>query len=178
MNAERDKAPNKMNKIKKALLVLIPVLAISACTDKTSSEESKQQGSSSNTQITEKDKTTKYDIEITLDNLWYYFDYSISKTTTTAYYSVKCEFKGLLSYAYYENVVVKLEYKAVRGGEFPKTYTAQDELKLNAAGSGTKIYAYDYIPENATPKVSESDLYGFDRSAEIVGVEGKVRFAI
>ena len=99
-----------MNRIKKALFLIVPVLLISACTDETSSAKSEQQQSSSNkTQITENDKTTKYDIDITLDNLWYYFDYSISKTTTTAYYSVKCEFKGLLSYAYYEDVVVKLE---------------------------------------------------------------------
>ena len=132
---------------------------------------------------TETDKTQRYEFSLTKDNLWYFIDSEYSVTNGN-YYSCIYTFAGVLSYAYYENVVIHLDYDIVGMGEpgsymYPTTtHKADIEFKLNASGSGLLTLPYDYVPSNAVPAITQTDLYGFTRTLTIKSVSGIVRFSI
>lgn len=164
--------------MKKTLLLLLPVLILASCNSNqpnSSSDSSKQ-----NTEATETDKTQRYEFNLTKDNLWYFIDSSYSLSSNNDYYSCIYVFEGVLSYAYYDNVVIHFDYDIVgKGGYNPTgTYKADIELKLNAAGNGGVNLPYDYVPANITPTFSGDSLYGYNRSLSIKSVSGTVRFAI
>ena len=168
--------------MRKGIFLLLPLILITGCTNNASTQNQDQ--SNKQEQISETDKTVRYDIALTKDNLWYYIDYSFTSSGNSDYETVSCSFAGVLSYAYYDNVVIKMNYNIVGRGEpgsiyYPSTsHVAKVELKLNAAGCGGLAYKYDYVPENATPAITQGSLSGFNRSFEITAVEGMVHFAI
>ena len=127
----------------------------------------------------ETDKTQRYEFNLTKDNLWYFIDSEYSVTSGN-YYSCVYTFAGVLNYAYYENVVIHLDYDIVgQGGIYPTgTYKADVEVKLNAAGCGGVSLAYNYIPDNITPEYNETSFYGCNRSLSIKSVSGTIRFSI
>lgn len=145
-----------------------------------SNQPSTSQPSPSSNEATETDKTQRYEFALTKDNLWYFIDSAYSTSGNSNYYSCVYTFAGVLSYAYYDNVIVHLDYDIIgQGGYNPTgTYKADIEVKLNAAGNGGVSLAYDYIPSNITPAFSGDSLYGYNRSLTIKSVSGTVRFAI
>lgn len=164
--------------MRKALIILLPVLMLTACASNqpSSSPESSKQ----NSEATETDKTQRYEFSLTKDNLWYFIDSSYSLSSNNEYYSCIYTFDGVLSYAYYDNVIIHLDYDIVgKGGIYPTgTYKADIEVKLNAAGNGGVTLAYEYVPTNITPSFSGDSLYGYNRSLSIKSVSGMVRFSI
>lgn len=89
----------------------------------------------------EKDITymEKHEIELTMDNYWYYFDVK----TSIANYTPPYEFTGCLSYAYYDNVCVSFE--CTKSGS-TEIYVVK--LKANGEGvmpfiSGTSVHLLD-----------------------------------
>lgn len=135
---------------------------------------------------TETNTAKRYEFELTKDNLWYFVDSAPSETGNNTYKTLYYTFQGVLSYAYYDNVVIHLDYDIVGMGEpgsgisiYPTTtHKADVEFKLNASGSGVLTLPYDYVPTNAVPTITETNLYGFNRSLTIKSVSGTVRFAI
>lgn len=162
----------------KKILFLIPFLLISACTNRTNASKTDDSGA------TETNTAKRYEFELTKDNLWYFVDSAPSETGNNNYKTLYYTFQGVLSYAYYDNVVIHLDYDIVGMGEpgsftYPTTtHKADIEFKLNASGSGVLTLPYDYVPANATPTITQTNLYGFNRTLTIKSVSGIVRFAI
>lgn len=164
--------------MKKFLILLLPVLMLSAC------NSNQPNASKDDSGATETNTTKRYEFELTKDNLWYFVDSAPSETGNTNYKTLYYTFQGVLSYAYYDNVVIHLDYDIVGMGKpgsysYPTTtHKADIEFKLNASGSGVLTLPYDYVPTNAVPTITQTDLYGFNRSLTIKSVSGTVRFAI
>ena len=164
--------------MKKMLLFLLPILMLTACNDQPSESKKNDSGA------TETSTTQRYEFDLTKDNLWYFIESAQSTTGNNNYTTLHYVFKGVLSYAYYDNIVINIKYSLVGKGEpgspyYPSTsHTADIAFKLNAAGSGTLSLSYEYVPENAVPTITQSNVSGFDRSLEITSVTGTVRFAI
>ncbi|MBO5578413.1 MAG: hypothetical protein J5955_04885 [Bacilli bacterium] len=161
--------------MKKLLLFLLPILMLSACNSNQSTSSKDDSGA------TETDKAKRYEFDLTKDNLWYFIDSAYSTSGNSNYYSCNYVFQGVLSYAYYDNVIVHLDYNIVGqgGGYYPEgTYYADIEVKLNAAGNGGVSLDYEYIPSNITPAFTGTSLYGYSRTLSIKSVSGTVRFAI
>lgn len=166
----------------KKILFLLPIFLLVSCNSSqlnTSLNSLKNDGDA-----TETDKTQRYEFSLTKDNLWYFIDSSPSDNGNNSYKTLYYTFQGVLSYAYYENVIIHLDYDIVGMGEpgsymYPTTtHKADIEFKLNASGSGILSLPYDYVPSNAVPAISETTLYGFERTLTIKSVSGIVRFAI
>ena len=164
----------------KKVLVLLPILLLSAC----GANRNNSNLPSSSTDAVETDKTQRYEFELNKDNLWYFIDSTYSTSGSESYKTCIYSFQGVLSYAYYDHVIVYLDYDIVGMGEqgspyYPSTtYKAKIQFELNAAGNGILSLSYDYVPENAVPKITAQTLYGFNRSLTITSVTGVVRFAI
>jgi hypothetical protein len=161
--------------MKKMLLFLLPFLMLAACNNEPTRNENG---------ATETSTTQRYAFDLTKDNLWYFIESAQSSTGNSTYTTLHYTFKGVLSYAYYDNVVVNIRYSLVGRGEpgsssYPSTsHTADIAFKLNAAGSGTLSLSYEYVPENAVPAITQNNVSGFNRSLNIMSVTGVVRFAI
>ena len=164
--------------MRKFLILLLPVLMLTGCNSNQPSSSKDDSGA------TETNTTKRYEFELTKHNLWYFVDSAQSTTGNNNYTTLHYAFQGVLSYAYYDNVVINLKYSLVGKGEpgspyYPSTsHTAAIAFKLNAAGSGTLSLSYEYVPENAVPNITQSDVSGFNRTLEITSVTGTVRFAI
>ena len=159
--------------MKKALFVL-PLLMLSACNN--------QQAASPTNGccVVGASETQRYAFELNAENMWYFIDSEPSETggmNSTLFYT----FQGVLSFAYYDNVIVHLDYDIVGigGSMYPSTtHKADVAFKLNASGSGVLSLPCDYVPQNAEPEIPGTSLYGFNRSLTIKSVSGTVRFAI
>lgn len=162
----------------KKLLFLIPFLLISACTNRTNTSKTDDSGA------TETQTAKRYEFDLNEDNFWYFVDSAPSETGNNYYKTLLYTFEGVLKFAYYDNVIVHLDYNIVGAGEpgspyYPSTsHKADIEFKLNASGSGVLTLPYNYVPANAIPTITQTDLYGFNRSLTIKSVSGTVRFAI
>lgn len=93
-------------------------------------------------------KMEKHEIELSLDNYLMYFNV----TESILNYSSPYTFAGCLSYAYYDNVIVTIEYTNDSSGS-----KQTKKILLNAAGNGT-------APETRC------------ETAKIVGISGTVIF--
>lgn len=163
--------------MKKLIFFLASLLTLASC----SSLSSVQQSPSESQQVVETDKAKRYEFDLDKDNYWRYLDLSISKTSQNEYYSLEVTFSGVLSFAYYENVVATFAFQASGtggvGGVY-QTFTATIKAELNAAGCFHRIYSYEYIPENITPTFNGTSLYGYERTMTLFSITGKVLFAI
>ena len=70
----------------------------------------------------------KYEVTLTMTNYLTYFDVSYTSSNNQNTY----DFKGCLSYAFYEDAVVTFLYYT----DTSKTTSLTEDLKLNAAGNG------------------------------------------
>lgn len=160
----------------KKMLFILPILILSACN---SNQPSNVQTSGS--EIVDSSTIQYYEFDLNKNNLWYFIDSTPSESDNGSLRTLYYTFQGVLNYAYYENVVVHLDYDMSIYDSYSQTtstHKAGIEFKLNASGSGVLSLPYDYVPNNAIPSISESTLYGFDRLLTIKSVSGKVKFSL
>lgn len=108
-----------------------------------------------------------YNIDLTMDNHWKFLDWD----------KRNYQFTGVLSYAYYDNVVITLQRKII--SEYTtNTYSENYTIELNAAGCKTYSfteYTFDQIKEllNHT-----GYLGSYGNEITIISISGKVQFSI
>ncbi len=108
-----------------------------------------------------------YNIDLTTDNHWKFLDWDKRNN----------QFTGVLSYAYYDNVVITLQRKII--SEYTtNTYSENYTIELNAAGCKTYSfteYTFDQIKEllNHT-----GYLGSYGNEITIISISGKVQFSI
>lgn len=108
-----------------------------------------------------------YNIDLTMDNYWKFLDWDKRNN----------QFTGVLSYAYYDNVVITLQRKII--SEYTtNTYSENYTIELNAAGCKTYSfteYTFDQIKEllNHTGSLSS-----YSNEITIINISGKVQFSI
>lgn len=108
-----------------------------------------------------------YNIDLTMDNYWKFLDWDKRNN----------QFTGVLSYAYYDNVVITLQRKII--SEYTtNTYSENYTIELNAAGCKTYSfteYSFDQIKEllNHTGYLSS-----YSNEITIINISGKVQFSI
>lgn len=115
-----------------------------------------------------KDSNENYfNIDLTMDNYWKFLDWDKRNN----------QFTGVLSYAYYDNVVITLQRKII--SEYTtNTYSENYTIELNAAGCKTYSfteYTFDQIKEllNHTGYLSS-----YSNEITIINISGKVQFSI
>lgn len=164
--------------MKKSLILLLLSFALISCSSGQAAPSTDKLASSQT--AVETDKTRRYEFDLTMDNYWKFID--VRDTSTTGNYeTLSFTFSGVLSYAYYEDVRFTVDYKAHgAGGIYSPSgdYEAKIVKELNAGGNGVLNLPYDYIPEETTPAFSGASFYGYERTISILGVSGKVLFAI
>lgn len=112
------------------------------------------------TEVNNGETKTKHVVNLTIDN---YQDYLTIETTLyirdymTSYYNY---FRGALSYAYYDNVIITYDY--ISSGS--STTTTEETIKLNLGGCGCIV-------------TSSSSRYG-GNSYEITNVSGTITYWI
>lgn len=108
-----------------------------------------------------------YNVDLTMDNYWKFLDWDKRNN----------QFTGVLSYAYYDNVVITLQRKII--SEYTtNTYSENYTIELNAAGCKTYSfteYTFDQIKEllNHT-----GYLGSYSNEITIINISGKVQFSI
>lgn len=108
-----------------------------------------------------------YNIDLTMDNHWKFLDWDKRNN----------QFTGVLSYAYYDNVVITLQRKII--SEYTtNTHSENYTIELNAAGCKTYSfteYTFDQIKEllNHT-----GYLGSYGNEITIISISGKVQFSI
>ena len=108
-----------------------------------------------------------YNVDLTMDNYWKFLDWDKRNN----------QFTGVLSYAYYDNVVITLQRKII--SEYTtNTYSENYTIELNAAGCKTYSfteYTFDQIKEllNHTGYLSS-----YSNEITIINISGKVQFSI
>ena len=129
-------------------------------------------------------KQTRRVVELNNSNCWKYL--TITEGTTVAEPQTETalsgSIRGVLDYAYYEDVVVTYEL-AVRtnGAEWNDAKRYEVQVKLNAAGDAEFEIVYNGI---AVPSVGSAmienpmELYGFYRNLFFKSVSGKVIYTI
>ncbi len=129
-------------------------------------------------------KQTRRVVELNNSNCWKYL--TITEGTTVAAPQTETalsgSIRGVLDYAYYEDVVVTYEL-AVRmdGAEWDNTKRYEVKVKLNAAGDAEFEIEYTGV---AVPSIGNADienpmeLYGFYRNLFFKSVSGKVIYTI
>ena len=128
----------------------------------------------------ETEKVKRYEFDLSLDNYWYFIDVTSENTSTHNAGYIDYSFKGVLSYAYYENVSFVIDYRIHgEGGIYHPSgdYQADIIMKLNASGSGVFYLKYDFIPDNFTPSFTGDSVSDYQRSSSIKSVSGKVIFS-
>lgn len=158
------------------MTTIFMLLVFAACDDEKSGESIEETDSTNQSDTT--NQAQHYEIELSKDNYKKYINYSITETTPNAlnqkgnFY----EFKGVLSYAYYKDVVVTLnaqyEEPSWEGGE---TYNFNFSIELDAAGN----FSFYSNNEVALNKLNWT-YYRPGTTSEIVIIEvsGKVIFDI
>ena len=122
--------------------------------------------SSTNNNVKDSNKNY-YNIDLTMDNYWKFLDWDKRNN----------QFTGVLSYAYYDNVVITLQRKII--SEYTtNTYSENYTIELNAAGCKTYSfteYTFDQIKEllNHTGYLSS-----YSNEITIINISGKVQFSI
>lgn len=108
-----------------------------------------------------------YNVDLTMDNYWKFLDWDKRNN----------QFTGVLSYAYYDNVVITLQRKII--SEYTtNTYSENYTIELNVAGCKTYSfteYTFDQIKEllNHT-----GYLGSYSNEITIINISGKVQFSI
>ena len=132
----------------------------------------------------EDDKNKRYEFDLTMDNYWKFFDNIQEEYMVGAnsYDPIIYTNKGILSYAYYEDVIITFELSYTMHN--PYAENEEDKLKhkvignvylpLKADGYGIFTYGYNYPVEGET----STSLYWADRYLKVVGISGKVIFSM
>ena len=165
----------------RAKLLFFCCLLLTSCNTNSETTTESQQNADTQSIAVE-----RHEVELNKDNLSYYVNVSFDYFNTTGNYreTYTCTLSGVLSYAFYDNVVVTLNYDIVGKGEpgsysYPTTtHQAKVDVKLNAAGGGYVALPYDYVPSNAVPAIEQTNLSGFNRSLSVASVAGKVIYII
>ena len=108
-----------------------------------------------------------YNIDLTMDNYWKFLNWDERNN----------QFTGVLSYAYYDNIIVTLQRKIV--SEYTEnTYTENYTIELNAAGC--KNYSFTEYTIDQIKKLLNHTGYlsSYSNEITIINISGKVQFSI
>ena len=108
-----------------------------------------------------------YNIDLIMDNHWKFLDWDKRNN----------QFTGVLSYAYYDNVVITLQRKII--SEYTtNTYSENYTIELNA--TGCKTYSFtEYTFDQIKELLNHTDyLSSYSNEITIINVSGKVQFSI
>lgn len=152
--------------MKRLLMILIPFITLCSC-----SGVNNEPIASSDVVETEKNK--RYEIDLNLDNYWKYFEES-GNTNASGYNSLTFSIKGVLSYAYYEDVYISF-YVKVNDVVYPKL-SQSIELRADGYGTITPITYDTVFMKNAYGQ--DVSLYSYQRSIYVKSISGKVIFSI
>ena len=158
------------------MAAIFSLLVFGSCNDEKSNTSTEESNSTNQSDLT--DQPQHYEIELNKDNYEKYIKDSITETTPNSlnkngnFY----EFKGVLTYAYYQEVIVTLDAQYIapswEGGE---TYNFNFSIELDAAGNFS-FYTNNQI---ALDKLNWSYYRPGTRSEiEVIAVSGKVIFDI
>ena len=113
------------------------------------------------------DSNHYYDIDLSTENYWKYLDWDKKNN----------QFMGVLSYAYYENVIVTIQRKIV--SEYTEnTYTENYAIELNAAGC--KNYSFtEYTFDQINELLNHTGYLGsYSNEITIINISGSIQFSI
>lgn len=154
-------------------LFLIPVLftlLLCGCQpDKNSSKESN-------------DGTTS--VALTTENLDTYFNITQTGNYGTYRQDYTISFKGVLTFAVYENVVITLNMNIYGQGDdlhyLSKNNDYERQLKLNAAGEGTSVLSYEdgKIDGVVDTGLGHDNLHWYECTWSIKTVSGSVKYRL
>lgn len=165
--------------MKKYFLALVAIL-ICLCGCSNNSPTSSQNIDSNNSSVVETNKNKRYEFDLTMDNYWKFFLNTQEEYSANSYSpnSIIYENEGVLSYAYYEDVVFVLElsYSITYNGVTTTNKFDDVTLKMKANGYGKFTYSYEYSRE-INGKDSDS-LYNYKRELKVKNVSGKVIFSV
>lgn len=116
----------------------------------------------------EDSKENYYNIDLTIDNYWKFLDWDKRNN----------QFNGVLSYAYYNNVVITLQRKIVSEEYTTNTYSENYTIELNAAGC--KNYSFtEYTFDQIKELLNHTGYLGsYKNEVTIINISGKVQFSI
>ena len=142
----------------KKLVLVFCLISLFSCTNNEISSEAEN--------ITKDNNEHIYYQDITIDNLWYFFDYEISgEILNGSTEELYASFNGLLLIALYDNIIINFTLKYSFNDE---TKFEKHSLKLKSNGNGYFSLSCYYVT------LSEVSLQYCIRSLEIDSVEGKV----
>ena len=127
----------------------------------------------------------RYEIKLNKNNYWEYLDISgnldVSANETVSrgvYKNVSCTIEGVLNFAYYENVIVTMDYYIYDSNK--EYHNADVVIELNASGSAFKELQYTFLPENAEPKFDSqtTNLANYNRKLSLKDITGMIYFSI
>jgi len=131
----------------------------------------------------EEDKVVRYEIDLTMDNYWKYFDNVITdyEVGPNNYNAIIYENIGILNYAYYEDVAFTLELSYITHNPYAEKEEDKNKYHLignvtmltKADGSGSFRFSNNYLGEEP-----EHSLYSATKCLKVVGITGKVIFSI
>lgn len=108
-----------------------------------------------------------YNIDLTMDNHWKFLDWDKRNN----------QFTGVLSYAYYDNVVITLQRKII--SEYTtNTYSENYTIELNTAGCKTYSFT-EYTVDQIKELLNHTGYLGsYGNEITIIRISGKVQFSI
>lgn len=131
------------NKRKFFTLISLLVVSLSSCGSKTNESEDVRQEAS----VAQTEQMKKYNIVLTLDNYRTYIDQRyIATESYTSYY-----FQGSLSYAFYDNVVIRANNPNSGGGDY--------DIHLSAGGYGRFWSSSRYTTEHKVIGITGNVIY-------------------
>ncbi len=154
----------------KSVSVLLVLIIVSLCFVGCNTSVNETSTPSNNTETAEEKSTINhYEIDLNLENYWKYINWSQDFD--------ECTFSGVLSFAYYENVIVTVE-RTISSPEYTtNTYSEKYDIELNAAGNLLHIKEEKTFDEYRQLLNVSGYMGSVSDKITVVGIKGKVIFS-
>ena len=122
------------------------------------------------------DKIRHYEIDLNMDNYWKYFENTVNEYSAGAnsHDTIEYENLGVLSFAYYENVIFTFELSCEikNSGELIHYDLGTIQIETKADG-----YCKYRFPTKYEIDGTERDMYFYTKKLEVVSITGKIVFS-